>query len=98
MTGTLTPVFSNFSSTIGTIKVTLSTNFAHPSVLKLYSAAVAAGPYTTPLSSTATQITNTATSRTAITPYLGLFVSSVNGVGAFNGSDSATLTFTLTVP
>jgi hypothetical protein len=33
-----------------------------------------------------------------VTPYLGLFVSNVNGAGAFNGSDSATLTYTLTVP
>jgi hypothetical protein len=95
---TLTPVFSNFSSTNGTIKVAVSTNFAHSSVLNLRSASIAAGPYSPPLSSTPTLITNTATSRTAITPYLGLFVSSINGVSAFNGSDSATLTFTLTVP
>lgn len=94
---TLTPVFSNFTSTTGTIKVAVSTNFAHSSILKMQSASVAAGPYQA-LSSTPTQITNSAASRTAITPYLGLFVSSANGAGAFNGADSATLTFTLTVP
>jgi hypothetical protein len=97
---TLTPVFSNFTSTTGTLKVAVSTNFAHSSVLIMQTAAAAAGPYS-PISTTVatpTQITNGATSRTAVTPYLGLFVSSLNGAGAFNGADSATLTFTLTVP
>ena len=97
---TLTPAFSNFSSTTGTIKVAVSTNFAHSSVLSLGTATVSAGPYTTISTSVGspTQITNTATTRTAVTPYLGLFVSTVNGAGAFNGSDSATLTYSLTVP
>ena len=97
---TLTPAFSNFTSTTGTIKVAVSTNFAHSAVLSLRTAAASAGPYTTISTSVAspTQITNTATSRTAVTPYLGLFVSTANGAGAFNGSDSATLTYTLTVP
>jgi hypothetical protein len=97
---TLTPAFSNFISTTGTIKVAVSTNFAHPSVLVLKTAAVSAGPYTTISTSVGspTPVTIGATSRTVVTPYLGLFVSNVNGAGAFNGSDSATLTYTLTVP
>jgi hypothetical protein len=97
---TLTPAFSNFMSTTGTVKVAVSTNFAHSSVLSLRTASASAGPYTTISTSVGspTQITNTATTRTVVTPYLGLFVSNVNGSGAFNGSDSATLTYTLTVP
>jgi hypothetical protein len=97
---TLTPAFSNFAQTTGTVKVAVSTNFAHSSVLSLRTAAASAGPYTTISTSVAspTPIATSVATRTAITNYLGLFVSTANGAGAFNGSDSATLTYTLTVP
>jgi hypothetical protein len=96
----LTPAFSNFTSATGTIKVAVSTNFAHSTLLSLRTAAASAGPYTSISTSVGspTQVTNTATTRTVLTSYLGLFVSNANGSGAFNGSDSATLTYTLTVP
>lgn len=93
----LNPAFSEFSSTTATIKVALTTNFAHPTILQLDDASAIGGPFTQ-ITVTSLQITNTAASRSPITRYLGLFVSNANGAGAFTGSDTATLTFTMTVP
>jgi len=96
----LNPVFTNFLSTSASISVYVSTNFAHPTILKLNDASSSGGPYTavstTP--ATPTQITHAAGDRSTITRYVGLFVANTNGPTAFNGTDSATLTFTLTVP
>ena len=96
----LQPAFSDFTSTTATIKTFVSTNFAHPTILVLRDAAASAGPYNNigTTAGTATQITNTAADRSSITRFLGLFVSNVNGATSFRGSDSATLTFVLTVP
>jgi len=93
----LNPAFSDFTSTTSTIEVSLSTNFAHPAVLGLEDSGASGGPYTA-ISATGTTITTSAADRSSITRYLGLFVSNVNGATAYNGADSATLTFTLTVP
>jgi hypothetical protein len=96
----LQPAFSDFTSATATIKTFVSTTFAHPAILVLRDAAAGAGPYTNigTTAGTATQITNVAADRSSITRFLGLFVSNVNGGTVFTGSDSATLTFTLTVP
>ncbi len=96
----LQPAFSAFRSTTATIKTFVNTTFAHPTILILRDAAASAGPYNNigTTAGTATQITNTAANRSSITRFLGLFVSNTNGATAFQGSDSATLTFTMTVP
>src|SRR5258707_3142609 len=96
----LQPAFTDFTSTTATIRTFVSTNFAHPTILILRDAAAGAGPYNNigTTAGTATQITNAAASRSSITRFLGLFVSNANGATSFTGSDSATLTFTLTVP
>jgi hypothetical protein len=96
----LQPAFTAFASTTSTIRTFVSTTFAHPTILILRDAAAGAGPYNNigTTAGTATQITNTAASRSSITRFLGLFVSNTNGATSFRGSDSATLTFTLTVP
>ena len=96
----LQPAFSAFRSTTGTIKTFVSTTFAHPTILTLRDASASAGPYNNigTTAGTATQITATAADRSSITRFLGLFVSNTNGATAFRGSDSATLTFTITVP
>jgi hypothetical protein len=96
----LQPSFSAFGSTTATIKTFVSTTFAHPTVLILRDAAASAGPYNNigTTAGTATQITAAAADRSSITRFLGLFVSNTNGATAFRGSDSATLTFTMTVP
>ncbi len=102
----ITPTFADFTSTTGNVTVYVSTDFVHPSTLNLRDAATCCASFA-PISKVAgapTTITAAAASTTAITRYLGLFVSSANGGGAFpgtaaaSGSDSAKLTFTLTVP
>jgi hypothetical protein len=94
------PAFSGMSSTTATIKVYVKTNFVHPTLLTLNDATSSGGPYSAISTSAGaqTQITAAAADRSSITRYLGLFVSNVNGATAYNGSDSATLTFTMTVP
>lgn len=100
------PSFSSFTSTTCSLKVYVSTNFAHPNTLKLQDATALAGPYTNISTSVGSQstITTTAASGSSNTRYLGLFVSSASGAGAFpgtagaSGADSAILTYTLTVP
>lgn len=89
--------FGDQASTNATITVALTTNFAHSAVLILDDASALTGPFTQ-ITATPITITSTAANRSSITRYLGLFVSNTNnGVGFFTGSDSATLTFTLTV-
>jgi hypothetical protein len=100
------PSFSSFSSITCSVSAYVSTNFAHPSTLALEDSGSAGGPYVAISISAGspTIITHSGASGSSITRYLGLFVSSANGAGAFpgvsggNGSDSATLTYTLTVP
>jgi hypothetical protein len=100
------PSFSSFTSTTGSVGIYVSTNFAHPNTLKLEDAASSGGPYTSisQSSSSPTSITTSASSGSTITRYLGLFVSSSNGAGAFpgtagaSGADAATLTYSFTVP
>jgi hypothetical protein len=93
----LNPAFTDFTSTTGSLLLYVSKNFAHPTALTLQSATLAAGPYTTisTSSATPTSITTSATDRSAPIEYLGLLVSNTS---TFTGADSATLTFTLTVP
>ena len=102
----LQPSFSSLASTTGSVSIYVSTAFAHPNTLTLKDAASSGGPYTSisTSSSSPTSITTSASSGSTITRYLGLFVSSSNGAGAFpgtagaSGADAATLTYTFTVP
>ena len=94
----LNPAFTDFTSTTATIKTYVSSNFAHPTTLKMEDSGASAGPYTVISTSAGaqTQITNAAADRAPITRFLGLFVGANNS--GFRGTDNATLTFTLTVP
>lgn len=97
----LEPTFSSFVSTTCTLETYVSTNFANSSVLQMEAASALGGPFTAiSLSSAApTVLTSGSTkSGTNFTSYLGLFVSNVNGAGAFTGADSSILTYTMTVP
>jgi len=96
----LQPSFSTFTSTTSSITVYVSTDFANPAILNLQDSALSAGPYAaiSKIPGTPTSITTTAPSGSSPTRYLGLFVSAANGAGTFTGADSATLTYTLTVP
>lgn len=93
----LQPQFSDFSSSSATIKVALTSNFAHPAILQLDDSASSGGPFTQ-ITTTPFTITSSANSFGSITRFLGLFVSNISGAGAFTGSDTATITFTMTVP
>lgn len=94
------PAFTDFSATSGTVEVYVSTDFAHPLVLQLFDASAGAGPFNAISKSSGAQtlINNSYASRSINTRYIGLFVSNANGPTAFNGTDQATLTYTLTVP
>jgi hypothetical protein len=105
----INPQFSNFSVGAGTIQVvTLGFPVANKTstVLLLEDSSSSSGPFT-PITAAPLTITSTAAStatpgNNAITRYLGLFVSNANntngtGVTAFTGSDTATITFTMTV-
>jgi hypothetical protein len=96
----INPAFAEFTSTTASVSVYVSRDFAHPAILSLQGALASAGPYVAISKNVGaqTQATTTGADRSSLTGYLGLFVSNVNGATAYTGSDSATLTFTMTVP
>lgn len=96
---TITPVFSGFNtvSTNGTVTVQLQTAFGSPTMIYLEDSASCGGPFSQ-ITGTAITVSSAASSNTGLTRYLGLFVSNFNGTGAFTGSDSSSLTYTLTAP
>ncbi len=96
----LTPTFSSFTSTSGTLKAYVSTNFIHTAILELRDSATSGGTYSAISTNSGgqTSITTSATTSTTVTRYLGMWVSNASGASAFTGADSATLTYTLTVP
>lgn len=97
----LLPAFGDQTSNNGTIAVCVSTTFTHSAILKLEDSATgSSGSFSNIATSCSspTSLTSSATDRSTITRYLGLFVSATNGASAFTGADTATLTFTLTVP
>jgi hypothetical protein len=95
----LQPIFAGFSSTSGTLKAYVSSDFAHPSQLELRDSS-SGSSYSAMSKSSGSQttFTSSAASVSTITRYLGLFVAGTNGAAAFTGADSATVTFTLVVP
>lgn len=101
---TLLPAFAELSSTTATIKVQETSPFQYPLVLILEDATASTGPFTPiPVAPAGpVTLTTTAADRASIPRYLGLFVSSGNGQypakNFINVVDTATLTFTLTVP
>jgi len=100
----LQPSFSSFASTTGQLTTYVSTNFTNFSTLQLGTVSSSGGSYAAISTSSASPTTLTASASSyvstgnAYTGYLGLFVAVINGAGAFNGSDNAILTYTLTVP
>lgn len=93
----LQPSFSDQPSTTASIQVKVSSPFVHSAILQLEDAPASTGPFTA-ISGAGLQITSTAADRSPVTRFLGLFVSSASGAGAFTGSDSAIITFQMTVP
>jgi hypothetical protein len=97
----LLPVFTGMSSTSSSLKVCVSTPFTNALILNLYdSPSGGAGTFSAITTSCVSPpaFTTSATNRSTVTRYLGLFVANTNGAGSFRGTDTATLTYTLTVP
>lgn len=95
------PTFSGFTTTSGTtISTYVSTDFVHSTILKLYDSGSSGSGYSaiSKTSGSPTPITNSVTSGSSITRYLGLFVGNNNAPGIVTGSpETATLTYTITV-
>ena len=96
----MTPLFSSSSGTVATLTVYVSANFIHTAILQMQDSATSGGTYSAISTNSGgqTSLTTSGTSGTNVTRYLGLFVSNANGASAFTGADSASLTYTLTVP
>jgi hypothetical protein len=93
----MTATYSGISSVSGTTVVLTTPGFTHSSILSLGEGATTSGSFTTiPATGTAVSIPATS-SGTAINRALSVAVSSTNGGSVFTGSDSALVTFTLTV-
>jgi hypothetical protein len=95
------PSFSDFASTTGSIKMFVSTNFGNTTVLELddASACCSAGSFSPlPTASPGTAQITGVSSGSSITRYLGLLVKKANGAAGLIGADTATVTYTLTVP
>ncbi len=99
----LTPVFTNQASASATITAYVSTNFATLasvlSVVQANSTPAAIGNLAamSTNSGSPTSIGTGLASGTAITRYIGVQVQPTNG-GTVSGSDSATITYTMTIP
>ena len=102
----LTPVFTNQSTTNNTITAQVTTNFtaANASIVRdsLNSATVPANAaaftamgVASPDTISQNQVTGNGTS---ITRFIGVAIAPTNGAGTLTGAQSATVTFTLTVP
>ena len=101
----LTPQFTNQASTTSTVTAYVSTNFATLSnVLSVVQASAAPGNIgaLSAMSTNAgspTSIGTSLASGTAITRYIGVTVQPTNSnLVAVSGSDTATITYTMTVP
>jgi hypothetical protein len=101
----LTPMFTNQSATTATVTAYVSTNFATlSSILSVVQASSAPGNIgalsaMSTSSGSPTSIGTSLASGTAITRYIGVTVQPTNsGSSTVSGSDTATITYTLTVP
>jgi len=94
----LRPTFAGFTSSAGTVRAHVSTDFAHPLILELRESPDN-NTFTaiSKLAGSPTTINAAASSGSTLVRHLGLFVSAQNGVSAFTGANHATLTFTLVI-
>src|SRR5580765_5884821 len=99
----LTPMFTNQSATTATVTAYVSANFATlSSILSVVQASsapanIGALSAMSTSSGTPTSIGTSLASGTALTRYIGVTVQPTNGA-TVSGSDTATITYTMTVP
>jgi hypothetical protein len=101
----LTPMFTNQSATSATVTAYVSTNFATlSSILSVVQASSAPGNIgalsaMSTSSGSPTSVGTSLVSGTAVTRYIGVTVQPTNsGSSTVSGSDTATITYTMTVP
>lgn len=101
----LTPMFTNQSATSATVTAYVSTNFATlSSILSVVQASSAPGNIgalsaMSTSSGSPTSVGTSLASGTAVTRYIGVTVQPTNsGSSTVSGSDTATITYTMTVP
>jgi hypothetical protein len=97
------PAFSSMTASAATVRMFVSSNFAHTGLLQLQDSSTGTSNNFAAISTNAaagsqTVVTSSAQSKLDITRHLGLFVSHLNGANAFVGADSAVITYTLIVP
>ncbi|HSE48020.1 MAG TPA: hypothetical protein VLA96_02305 [Terriglobales bacterium] len=91
----VTPSFTNYSTTTGSLAIAVKTNFAKSALLSMREADVAANLNAGTLPRAAFSITNGVTLNRVVG--VAMNTAALNGPTSF-GSDSATITYTLTVP
>jgi hypothetical protein len=101
----LMPIFTGQSSNTGTITAQVTTNFATLTDLAVVhdtanssAAPAGAGSFSAIPTASATNVATSVANASTITRYIGVAVSPSNAASGVSGSDSAIVTFTLTVP
>lgn len=94
----LTPRYSGFSASSASVSVLLDGTAGNAAGRSATREGAAAASVVAPSTTVPNIFTSAASNGTAITRYVGVFVSNVNGAGAVNGSLSSRLIYQITVP
>ena len=95
---TLTPRWAGYGSTTASISVMMDPASGNAMGRAATREGAAAGTTAAPSTVLPTIFTTTATNKTAITRYVGVFISDANGAGAVSGALSSRLVYQVTVP
>jgi hypothetical protein len=94
----LTPRYSGFSTSSASVSVLLDGTAGNAAGRSATREGAAAASVVAPSTTVPNIFTSAASNGTAITRYVGVFVSNVNGAGAVNGALSSRLIYQITVP
>jgi hypothetical protein len=94
----LTPRYSGFSTSSASVSVLLDGTAGNAAGRSATREGAAAGSVAAPSTTVPNIFTSSASNGTAITRYVGVFVSNANGGGAVNGALSSRLIYQITVP
>jgi hypothetical protein len=94
----LTPRYSGFSTSSASVSVLLDGTAGNAAGRTATREGAAAASVVAPSTTVPNIFTSAASNGTAITRYVGVFVSNVNGAGAVNGALSSRLIYQITVP
>ena len=94
----LTPQWAGFGSAAGSVSVVMDATAGNALGRAATREGAAANSVAAPSTLLPNIFTNAASSKTAITRYVGIFVSDANGAGAVTGALSSRLVYQVTVP